>query len=259
PAKGPGGGKAAPESPACPFEHALPVCIMLPPVVAVELITVAFDREPRVPAPFNNQIDAIRAGLDLWDYTIAARDELSVHLSLELGFAALHETLYLVRLGRQRPVKMSQQAGADVPLRQVGGSHRAHQVHSVPGPAGRDVEALLEHEARDRPAISRVDDHGQEDDVAVAALEITRIAALKAPAQQLGCVTPPADHGIDVVCLLVPQQGYHTDSTSGVAPIRNERFDFRCDRLSLHVIPVPFVALTLRDMDVYQRRVETLG
>jgi len=71
-AQGPGGCKAAPERPARALEHPLPRCVVLPAVMTMELVTIAFNRQPCIPATLDHQVNAIGSGLHLGDDAIAA-------------------------------------------------------------------------------------------------------------------------------------------------------------------------------------------
>src|SRR5205823_2853196 len=105
--------------PAGAFQDALAGDVVMPTVVAVELVAIAFDGEAGVAVAFDYQVDAIGPGLHLRDYPVAAFDQLVVNLTLEFRLAALEKAFRLLRLGGKRFVEVTQQAGANVTIRQV--------------------------------------------------------------------------------------------------------------------------------------------
>ena len=99
---------------------------------AVELVSVAFHREARIAAAFDYQVDAVRAGFHLRSHPIAARNQLLVDLSLELGLAPLDEALGFLSVRDRAACRSGPAARSQVPVRQIGG-----RAPSAPGTSGR--------------------------------------------------------------------------------------------------------------------------
>jgi hypothetical protein len=74
---------ASPEPPTHSFKRLLSTKILRPTLRPVVLITVEFDRKASIVLAFNNEIDPITAGSNLWLDPIADRNKAAIYLSFE--------------------------------------------------------------------------------------------------------------------------------------------------------------------------------
>ena len=172
----------------------------------MEAVAVTLDCQATVVVAFDHHVYAVSAHADLRYHPVAAPGQFIVHVTFKTGLAQLAQIADLFGILSKGGFEVLNQTTAQsIDCAEVGELDTAHQVHAVPRPGRRHVEALGNRVAAVGKAVAGGRDQRKEHHVALLALESTCIATADLEPGDDFFAQFPGQGLHDGLCLLGPQ------------------------------------------------------